>query len=126
MLYSVTQCDEALERIDFEMRRLALERQHIAEMKELLEQAPRGTGEVSHNPYYNPELRLGTRQQKILQIISEHPGINGREVKELFGPDAEDRRQVQSGLQRLKEKDLIENRGSHSGNGGAWYIKEKE
>jgi hypothetical protein len=122
MLYSVAQCNEALERIDFELKRLALERQQVLEMKELLEKAPGGTEEVSHNPYYNPELRIGTRMQKILQIISEHPGINGRDVKEIFGPEAESR-QIQTAINRLKKKNLIENRGAH-GLGAAWYIKE--
>ena len=67
---------------------------------------------------------LNTREDHILKIIGDYPGINGRGIYRNL-PDLGTMRQVTFSISDLRKKGLIENRGGR-GNGSRWYIKERD
>ena len=109
MLRTVAECDKAL-------KLLEMERKHILEIRKYLEK--------------NGPVLLPTRQPKpttdtVLQIVLDHPGVDGQTVVETIkelGFELE-KRQVQSALNRLSIAGEIENRGKHA-RGARWYVKE--
>jgi hypothetical protein len=120
MSRTVEQCDAELAQIDFEMGRLAVEREHVVRMKEFLKQHPEpnsGSQRKSRTP--------SGRTPNILAILKDNPGISGPQVADLLN-DGTTTRQVTYTLTNLRQRGAIENRANPKVDGtqGRWYVKE--
>ena len=110
MLRTVAECDKAL-------KLLEIERKHILEVRKFLEE--------NGPQVFIPRRQKKTNRNRVLQIISDNPGIDGQAVRKILHEEGFDvhKRQAQSSLSNLAAAGEIENRGKH-GLGARWYIKE--
>lgn len=112
MFRTIADCDKALEFVDNKVKLLAMERDHILKVRSFLE-------EHGEQTYPSTEWK----REKVLSVIADNPGINGREVRRLLDGEGYVGRQVQSTIANLSKLGKIENRGG-STVGARWYIKE--
>lgn len=110
LLRTVAECDKAL-------KYLEMERKHVLEVREFLEE--------NGPQFFIPRRQRKSNRNRVLQMISDNPGIDGQAVRSQLHKEGFDvtRRQAQSSLSNLAAAGEIENRGKH-GLGARWYIKE--
>jgi len=123
-LESIEDCDVELVRLDKELARLNLERDHVVAVRDLYEmQSALQTisEEMSNQPLPRP---MSPKYAEIYQIIENNPGLNGVAVRENLVTDMEPR-QLSYILREMRVKGHIENRGGQ-GRSSSWYIKTTE
>jgi hypothetical protein len=112
MLNTISECNEELSKLDSELARLKLERQHVLAVRRLLENH-KGTSLIS---------RRGLKGE-IYKIVAENPGIDGIGVREILNDDSLTPRQVTWNMSDMRRTGKLENRGGR-GRAARWYIKE--
>ena len=110
MLNTLAECSKELTRIDAEIARLTLERNHVLAVRDFLGK--------KRNGFISPKQM----KAQILEIITANPGIDGQNVREAL-PDNPLPRTVTFQMSDLRKAGKIENRGAR-GRGARWYIKE--
>jgi uncharacterized protein (UPF0147 family) len=117
MLNTISECNEELSKLNSELERIKLERNHVLAVRELLrKQDLRET--IPSNIRQTASL-----QSKVLEIVRAEPGINMRGVLDILS-EGHTPRQITTALTALRrEQNQIENRGGR-GQGARWYIKE--
>ena len=121
MLESIEDCDVELVRLDKELARLNLERDHVVAVRDLYEM--QSALETISEEMSNQPLPLSTYPlySEIITIIRDNPGLNGVGVRENLVTDMEPRK-LSYTLRAMREKGYIENRGGQ-GRSGSWYVK---
>lgn len=115
MLDTIAECNRELEKIDSELKRLKLNRQHVIKIRELLIEDEN-------------EIRLNwTMIDKVYQVVRDNSGIDGQSIKKILDEQSNNftARQITYTLADMRKSGRVENRGS-SGRGGRWYIKEAD
>jgi len=120
-LESIEDCDVELVRLDKELARLNLERDHVVAVRDLYEM--QSALETISEEMSNQPLPLSTYPlySEIITIIRDNPGPNGVGVRENLVTDMEPRK-LSYTLRAMREKGYIENRGGQ-GRSGSWYVK---
>jgi len=121
LLESIEDCDVELVRLDKELARLNLERDHVVAVRDLYEM--QSALETISEEMSNQPLPLSTYPlySEIITIIRDNPGLNGVGVRENLVTDMEPRK-LSYTLRAMREKGYIENRGGQ-GRSGSWYVK---
>lgn len=118
MINTLEECVIELERITREIDRLLLEKEHIKRIKRLLERQENRDPSRSNRE----RARLIPDKQRLVDIVRDNPGIDGRGIFELCGD--ENTRRITFHLSDLRRQKYLENRGGR-GRAARWYAIEE-
>lgn len=128
MLSTIEECNEELAKLNSQLDRLTLERDHVARVLQLLYSWR--TKSVPSPKRRQRPIRVTTKdftsrspvKNKIFQLIKDNPGSSGPQLRRKLGSGIPVSRMT-AHLSEMKKAGVIENRGNR-GEPGKWFIKE--